>query len=144
MPTAIHGRIPSDRLLHIILWCAQALLGAIFAALALLKLLSERERLIEIMHWTASTPQWFVYGLGVLELIGAFLIALPAVTRMPQLVVGWTAVAFCTLMTAATWVHAWLGELRMIPLSFAIALLAAFVAWGRITHPPLEEQEAPH
>lgn len=144
MSTAIHGRIGSDRVLHIVLWCAQALLGATFAALALLKLLSQRDRLVEIMHWTASTPQWFVYGLGALELIGAFLIALPAVTRMPQLVVGWTAVAFCTLMTAATWVHVWLGELRMIPLTVAVALLAAFVAWGRITHAPLEEQDAAH
>jgi hypothetical protein len=139
MPTAIHGRISSDRLLHIVLWCAQALLGATFAALALLKLLSQRDRLIEIMPWTASTPQWFVYALGALELIGAFLVSLPAVTRTPQRIVAWSAVGFCTLMTSATWIHAWRGELRMVPLTFAFAALAAFVAWGRMTHAPLEE-----
>jgi hypothetical protein len=140
MPTAIQGRFSSERLLHVVLWCAQALLGATFAALALLKLLSHRDRLIEIMPWTASIPQWFVYTLGALELIGAFLVSVPAVTRTPQRIVAWSAVGFCTLMTSATWIHAWRGEWRLIPLTFAVAVLAAFVAWGRMTHAPLEEQ----
>jgi hypothetical protein len=138
MPTAIHGHISSERLLHLVLWAAQGLLAAVFAAMALLKLLSERERLVEIMAWTARVPHGLVYTLGALELIGAALIAAPAVTRTPQRIVGSTAVAFCTLMSAATWVHAWLGELRMIPVTFTIAVLSAFVAWGRLAHKPLE------
>jgi hypothetical protein len=124
--------------LHLVLWFAQGLLAVVFAAMALLKLLSERERLMEIMAWTARVPHWFVYALGGLELIGAFLVAAPAVTRTPQRIVGWTAVGFCTLMSVATWIHAWLGELRMIPVTFTIALVSGFVAWGRLAHKPLE------
>ena len=138
MPTAIHGHVSSERLLHLVLWFAQGVLAVVFTALALLKLLSERERLVEIMAWTERVPQALVYTLGGLELIGAFLVAAPAVTRTPQRIVGWTAVGFCTLMSAATLVHAWLGELRMIPLTFTFAFLSAFVAWGRLTHKPLE------
>lgn len=138
MPTAIHGHVSSERLLHIVLWFAQGLLALVFTATALLKLLSERERLVEIMAWSARVPHGLIYVLGGLELIGAFLVAAPAVTRTPQRIVGWTAVGFCTLMSAATWIHAWLGEPRMIPVTFTIALLSAFVAWGRLAHKPLE------
>jgi hypothetical protein len=141
MPSAIHRRISNERLLHLVLWLAQALLGATFAAMALLKLLSDRDRLIEIMPWTASTPHWFVYTLGGLELIGAVLVALPAVTRTPQRVVGFTAAALCTLTATATLVHLFRDELRMVPVTLTISALAAFVAWGRITHKPLETIE---
>ncbi len=141
MPTAIHGHVSSERLLHIVLWCAQALLGAIFAAMALLKLLSERERLVEIMTWTQSTPHWLVYALGVLELIGAFVVAAPAVTRTPQRIVGFTAAVFAVLMGIATWLHLFHGELRLALITLAIGGLSTFVAWGRITHAPLETLE---
>ena len=141
MPTAIHGHISNERLLHIVLWIAQALLGATFAALALLKLLSTPDRLVEIMAWTENTPTWAVYTLGTLELIGAFIVAAPAVTRTPQRIVGWTAAVFAALMGTSSLLHLLRGELRMVPVTLAIAALSAFVAWGRITHKPLEALE---
>jgi len=141
MPTAIHGHISSERLLHLVLWCAQGLLSASFAAMALLKLLSGSDRLVEIMPWTQNTPLWFVYALGTSELIGAFLVAAPAVTRTPQRIVGWTAAVFCMLMSIATLVHAFRAEVRLIPVTLALAGLAAFVAWGRMAHKPLETVE---
>jgi hypothetical protein len=131
----------SERLLHLVLWCAQALLGLTFAAMALLKLLSEPDRLVEIMAWTQSTPHWVVYALGVLELIGALVVAAPAVTRTPQRIVGWTAAVFCALMVLSTLLHVIHGELRLVPVTLAVAGLSAFVAWGRIAHKPLEALE---
>lgn len=142
MPTALHGHVSSERLLHHVLWFAQGLLAATFAVMALLKLLTERDRLVEIMAWTGSTPSWLVYTLGTLELIGAFLVAAPAVTRTPQRIVGVTAAVFCALMVLATVLHALNAELRLVPVTLALAGLSAFVAWGRITHKPLEALEA--
>jgi hypothetical protein len=141
MSTALHGHVSSERLLHFVLWFAQGLLAATFAAMALLKLLSDRDRLVEIMSWTESTPSWLVYTLGTLELIGAFIVAAPAVTRTPQRIVGFTAALFCALMVVATLLHALHAELRLVPVTLALAGLSAFVAWGRIMHKPLETLE---
>lgn len=141
MATAIHGHVSGERLLHIVLWCAQCLLGAIFAAMALLKILSEPERLVEIMPWTERTPHGLVVALGVIELMGAFLVAAPAVTRTPQRIVAWTAAVFGVLMGTATLLHVMHDELRLAAITFAIAGLSAFVAWGRMAHKPLETSE---
>jgi len=138
MPTAIHGHVSSERLLHFSLWLAQGLLAATFAALSLVKLLSEPERLVEVMAWTHSAPSWFVYLLAVLELIGACVVAVPAVTRTPQRIVGWTASMFGVLMGVASWLHLFHGELRLALVTLAITALCGFVTWGRLTHEPLE------
>ena len=131
-------RYNHERAFHFTLWSAQLLLAGTFAAAALTKLLSRPERLIEAMAWADSVPAWLVYMLGGLELIGAVLVAVPAVTRTPQRIVGITALVFMALMVAAAIVHLGRGELRMLPINCGVAALAAFVAWGRLTHKPLE------
>jgi DoxX-like family len=93
---------------------------------------------VEVMAWAASVPLPLVRGLGVCELLAAVAIAAPAVTRAPQRVVGWSATFFATLMAAAAIVHLARGELRMIVVNLLVLALAAFVAWGRLTHEPLE------
>lgn len=127
--------------MHIVLWVAQGILGATFAAMALLKILSSSDRLVEMMAWTAEIPHWLIVSFGVLELMGAFLVAAPAVTRTPQRVVGYTAALFSGLMVIATALHIMHDELRLAPVTFALAALSAFVAWGRILHKPLETIE---
>lgn len=141
MQSVFGGSISSARLVHVVLWCAQAVLAATFAATALLKLLSQPDRLVEIMAWTSGVPRWSLYALATLELVGASLVAAPVVTRTPQRIVGFTAAALSTLAGLFSAVHIYRGELRMIPVTLAIAALAALVAWGRLTHEPLESIE---
>jgi hypothetical protein len=43
-------------------------------------------------------------------------------------------------MTAAMFIHIARQEYRMVALNIAVGALAAFVAWGRLYHAPLEEQ----
>lgn len=143
MATILSKQVSSERSLHFAVWGAQALLASFFAATAVLKLLLHYDRLIEIMPWAASLPQYLVRTLGACELVAAMVVAAPAVTRAPQRAVGWTAVGLGALMVVATVVHIARGELRMIPVSVAVAALAAFVAWGRLAHSPLEAEQ-PH
>lgn len=133
--------VSTERLLHFGLWGAQLLVASLFAAMALMKLLSHPERLIETMAWTESVPLWLVYALAVLELLGSALVSAPAVTRTPQRIVGFTALGFVALMLAAALIHLGRGELRMLPLNLGVAALAGFVAWGRLTHRPLEADD---
>ncbi|HEX6243238.1 MAG TPA: DoxX family protein [Polyangiales bacterium] len=129
-----------ERLLHFSLWFVQLLLAGSFAALGLFKLLSHPDRLIETMSWTEAVPLWCLYVLGGLELVGAALVSAPAVTRTPQRIVGYTALGFLALMLAAMLVHMGRGEWRMLPVNLGIAALAGLVAWGRLTHQPLESE----
>jgi hypothetical protein len=130
-----HG---NERVWHFALWSAQLLLAGFFAAMALMKLLTAPDRLIEIAAWAERVPAWLVYMLGGLELIGAALVAAPAVTPTPQRIVGGTALAFTALMLAAAIVHLGRGDLGPLSINFVVAALAAFVAWGRLLHRPLE------
>ena len=141
MATVLSGRISSERSLHFAVWGAQMLLASFFTVMAVLKLLLHHERLVEIMPWAANLPSPLVRAFGACELFAAMLVAAPAVTRKPQRVVGWTAVAFMALMAISTVVHLARGELRMIAVSLSVAALAAFVAWGRLGHNPIETEQ---
>jgi putative oxidoreductase len=141
MATIISGHISNERLLHFSVWAAQALLATFFAAMASLKLLLHAERLVEIMAWAETVPLPLVRLLGAIELLGAIAVAAPAVTRAPQRVVGYSALGFLTLMMSAAIIHIARGELRMLTINLGVAALAAFVAWGRLAHKPLEVSE---
>ena len=138
MRTSISGHVSHERIFHFAVWGGQILLASCFAVTAWLKLALHSERLVEVMAWTASLPLPLVRTLGAVELLAAIVVAAPTVTRTPQRIVGWTAVALAALMGAAALVHIARGELRMLPINFAVGALAAFVAWARLTHEPLE------
>jgi len=130
--------ILDERPLHFTVWGAQLVVASFFAVSASLKLMLHVDRLVEIMAWTADLPPAALRALGACELLAAVVVAAPVVTREPQRVVGWTAVGLSALMLLATATHLLHAELRIAPISLALAALAAFVAWGRLAHEPLE------
>ena len=138
MSTIISKAVAQERLLHVGVGVSQVVLATIFAAMALLKMMMPADRLVETMAWTEPLPVALVRGFGVLEFVAAVAVAAPAVTRLPQRIVGFTALGFLTLMTSAAIVHTFRGEFRMVAVNLAIAAIAAFVAWGRLMQEPLE------
>jgi hypothetical protein len=140
MATIASRSVSNERLLHFASWIAQDLLAFFFTVTASLKLVLDADRLVEIMAWTETLPIAVVRSFGAIELLGAIAVAAPAVTRAPQRIVGWAATGFLTLMACAMVIHVARGEYRMVVLNVAVGLLAAFVAWGRLLHAPLEEQ----
>jgi succinate-acetate transporter protein len=135
-PTSRH--VSRERLLHYALWCTQLSIAGVFTGMALVKLMTPPDRLVEIMAWTAHVPLALVIALGVLELLGAIAVAAPAVTRVPQRIVGFVALIFLALMVAEAIVHIQRGELRLLAFNGAVGVLCALVAWGRLTHKGLE------
>jgi putative oxidoreductase len=140
MATIASRSVSNERLLHFASWLAQDLLAFFFTVTASLKLVLDADRLVEIMAWTGSLPLGVVRGFGAIELLGAIAVAAPAVTRAPQRIVGWAATSFLTLMACAMIIHIARGEYRMVALNFAVGALAAFVAWGRLMHEPIEQR----
>lgn len=139
MATLMPRHVAHERLLHVGVGIAQLTLASFFTVMALLKLLLEPTRLVEIMAWTETLPLPVVRSLGLLELVGSIAVAAPAVTRLPQRIVGSAALAFLTLMMSAAIIHVARGEYRMVALNLSVACVAAFVAWGRLMHAPLED-----
>jgi hypothetical protein len=83
-------------------------------------------------EWTTRASDGFVKGLGVLELLAAVGLILPAVVDIGSVMVPVTALCWVALMVGAMVTHARLGQARFVALNSVYLALAAFVAWGRL------------
>ncbi|PFG34237.1 DoxX family protein [Sanguibacter antarcticus] len=119
--------------MNIALWIVAGLLTLVFLAAGTAKVAGSREQLMEKMSFVASTPQGAVKLLGVAEILGALGLVLPALVGVLPILVPVAAIALVALMIGAVVVHLRSGEgLSAAAPSIVLALLAAFVAWGRL------------
>jgi len=95
------------------------------------------EKLSAMMPWTGQAPEWIVRLLGVIDLIGAIGLVLPALLRIkPQLTV-WAAIGTAALMISATVFHILRGEISVIGTNLSAIVLAVSVARGRYYKAPI-------
>ena len=84
-----------------------------------------------MMKWIPDFPPLFVRGLGVVEVLGAIGLILPALTRIaPRL----TFVAACCIVAhqlCAITLHVMRHDVGGLGLNAVLIGLALFVAWGR-------------
>ena len=81
--------------------------------------------------WTGDAGVGFVKTLGVLELLAAVGLILPAVLDIAPVLVPVTAVCWVLLMVGAMITHGRRGEFALAVLNLIYLALAAFIAWGR-------------
>ena len=115
----------------IALWVAQLLLAAAYAMFGSMKATQPLDQLAAMMTWIPDFPAWFVRTLGVVEVLGAIGLILPALTRIqPRLTV---IAALCILVHQfiAVVLHLSKGETGVLGLNFVLIALAAFIFWGR-------------
>lgn len=114
------------------LWIVQALLAALFLFAGGMKLVLP----IEEMTKQVPMPGAFLRFIGVVEMLGAFGLILPGLLRIRPGLTPLAAAGLVIIMVGATVVSLSLGvAMALIPL--AVALLAAFVAYGRWRLAPL-------
>jgi hypothetical protein len=120
--------------MNIALWIAAGLLAAVALAGGISKTFVPREKLAELHggEWTRHASVGFVKILGVLELLAAVGLILPAVVDIAPVMVPVTAVCWVLLMIGAMITHGRLGQVRLVMLNAMYLALAAFVAWGRL------------
>lgn len=107
----------------------RALLGLFSGAT---KVLQSREQLIASgmgLYEDWSPPA--IKAIGVLELLAAIGLILPAVTGIAPILVPLAATGLVATMVGAMVVHARRGELSYLALNLVLLVLAAMVAWGR-------------
>jgi uncharacterized membrane protein YphA (DoxX/SURF4 family) len=131
--------VPAHRpkALHIILWIAQVLLAGMFIMTGFMKIAQPIDQLSKMLPWAAQVPEALVRFIGVSELLGGLGLLLPAALRIKPALTVWAALGLVIVMLLASVFHISRGEYSAIGMNVILALLAAFIAWGRSKKAPI-------
>ncbi len=124
--------------MNLALWIAAGLLSLVALAGGVSKTFVPKAKLAahDGGRWTEDASVGFVRTLGVLELLAALGLILPAVVDIAPVMVPVTAVCWVALMIGAMITHGRLGQFPLVMLNLAYLALAAFIAWGRFGPTP--------
>ena len=119
--------------MNLALWAITGLLALVALTGGITKVFVSKEKLAAAPggSWTKDAGVGFVKTLGVLELLAAVGLILPAVVDIAPVVVPVTAVCWIFLMVGAMVTHGRRGEAKFVVLNVVYLALAAFIAWGR-------------
>ncbi|HEX5540351.1 MAG TPA: DoxX family protein [Micromonospora sp.] len=119
--------------MNLALWIATGLLAAVSLTGGITKTFVPKERLAALngAEWTRHASAGFIKTIGVLELLAAVGLVLPAVLDIAPFMVPVTAVCWVLLMVGAAIIHGRLGQFKLVLVNLGYVALAAFIAWGR-------------
>jgi putative oxidoreductase len=127
-----------SKALHITLWVAQVLLAGMFIMSGFMKVAQPIEHLSQTLPWASEVPVALVRFIGISEILGGLGLILPALLRIKPQLTAWAAVGLIAVMIFAAIFHASRGEFSAIGMNVILALIAAFVAWGRFKKAPIQ------
>lgn len=120
------------------LWITAGLLAGVALVGGITKVFVSKEKLARHHggEWTEDASVGFVKTLGVLELLAAVGLILPAMLDIAAVMVPVTAVCWVFLMVGAMITHGRLGQGQFVMLNSIYLALAVFIAWGRFAFEP--------
>lgn len=130
----------SLKAINITLWIAQVLLAATFIWGGSMKLFQPIEKLFAMWPWTGQIPAALVKLTGIIDLSGAVGLILPSLLRTQPKLTPITAIGVIALMICASIFHIVRGEASVIGVNIFLAVIAAFVAWGRFKKVPITSE----
>ncbi|MFJ2756927.1 DoxX family protein [Nocardioides sp. NPDC087217] len=124
--------------MHIALWITAGLLALVALTGGITKTFVPLEKLAqhEGAAWTRDAKPAFVRTLGVLEILAAIGLTLPAVLDVAPVVVPITAACWVALMVGAMITHGRLGQAKLVMVNVVYLALALFIAVGRFGATP--------
>ena len=119
--------------MDVTLWIIAGLLAAAFLAAGLMKLTTPRAALADKMHWVNNASDAQVKLVGLVEVLGAIGLVLPAILDIAPVLVPLAAIGLALTMVGAVVVHLRDGEgfAAAMP-AVVLGLLCVVVAWGRL------------
>lgn len=109
-----------------------------FLMAGFMKLSQPIAQLATMLPWASQVPAALVRFIGLAEVLGGLGLVLPSLLRIQPRLTGWAAVGLVLVMVLAAAFHLSRGESPMVGPNLFIALLAAFVAWGRFKAAPIQ------
>jgi hypothetical protein len=127
-----------EKRMNLALWVIAGLLALVALTGGMTKVFMPKEKLAAAPGggWTAEASVGFVKTLGVLELLAAVGLILPAMVDIAPVLVPVTAICWVFLMVGAMVAHGRRGEAKFVALNLIYLALAALIAWGRFGPEP--------
>src|SRR5437899_12861497 len=113
--------------MNVALWIVQGLLTALFLFAGGAKLVLPLDQITG----PVALPGWFLRFLGVAEVLGALGLILPGLLRIRPGLTPLAAAGLVIIMIGATVITLVGGMVAVALMNLVVALLAAFVAYGR-------------
>ena len=111
------------------LWIAQGLLAAIFLVTGMTKLTQPRQKMAAgPMRWAADVTDAQFRTIGLVEVLGAIGLIVPAALPIAPLLTPVAAVGLVLTMIGAIHVHVRHGETNRLAVPIVVLALALFVA----------------
>lgn len=124
--------------MNIALWIVQILLAVVFLMAGFMKVSQSKEALIEKgLDWVDGIPLGAVRAIGIVEILGAIGLILPALTGILPWLTPLAAVGLALTMVGAGILHLSRKEYQGVVTNLILLLLALFVAYGRFVLVPL-------
>ena len=114
--------------MNIALWIVAGVLALAFLAAGLMKVSQPKEKLATSMGWVDDFSPGTVKFIGVMEVLGAIGLILPAATGIAPVLTPLAATGLAVTMILAAIVHGRRGEPQMIIVNAVLLVLALFVA----------------
>jgi uncharacterized membrane protein YphA (DoxX/SURF4 family) len=123
--------------MDIVLWIVQVVLALGLAAAGLNHITRPERATTGRMAWIRAVPGPLMTTIGVLEILGAIGLILPALTRIAPVLTPIAATAIVALMILAVAFHIRRNELSSTVGNVILGIVAAFVAYGRFVIAPI-------
>ena len=117
--------------MNVLLWIVQAILAAMFAMSGLGKALQPKDKLAGRYPWMQDVSQATVRFIGVMELLGAIGLIVPAATGIAPVLTPIAGTGLAVIMVLAAAMHIRRKEPSGVAVTAVLFVLAALVAWGR-------------
>jgi uncharacterized membrane protein YphA (DoxX/SURF4 family) len=128
-----HERATASRKTHITLWVVQSLLAALFLFAGSMKFIMT----VAEMTKQIPFPGWFLHFIGAAEILGALGLILPSILRIKPVLTPVAAAGLVIIMIGATVTTLFTPAPAGAVVPFVVAVLGAFVAYGRARLAPI-------
>ncbi|MGL3151244.1 DoxX family protein [Microbacterium sp. A82] len=124
--------------MNIALWIVAGLLAAVFLASGTVKLVLPKAKLVTApaQGWAEDFSATAIKSIGVVEVLAASGLILPAVLSIAPVLVPLAAIGLAVVMVGAIFVHLRRGEVKSMTGNVVYLVLAVFLAWGRFGRHP--------
>lgn len=126
----------NTKVLNIALWIAQVILAGMFIMAGFMKSFTPIEQLSASLPWAKDVPAWLVRFIGISELLGALGLVLPSLLRIKPILTPVAALGIIAIMIMAAFFHISRSEFSGVAFTLILALVAAFIGWGRFKKVP--------
>ncbi|MFF4624300.1 DoxX family protein [Nonomuraea jabiensis] len=117
--------------MYAFLWVLQAVLAIVFGLAGIMHSTLPKEKLRPMLPWVEDFTPAQVRMIGMVELLGALGLLLPAATGIAPVLTPLAATGLAITMLAAAVTHIRRREPAAVAVNVALLALAALIAWGR-------------